>query len=443
MTEQKEEEKILGGFSLTMITVSLVIGMGIFRTASDAALASASPAVFFSAWILGGIVAIFGGLTFAEIGARRPVTGAYYRIFADCYHPSVAFALNAVIILANAGALAGIALIGSDYLLAGLSSFMDTNPAWKTWIAGTSIIVFFGVNLLGLRMSSNTLNVLMLLKLLMLALIISGIFIAEGAEQTQVSTATTPGTVEFLKSLGLALVAVCFTYGGYQHTINFGGEVKKAGRMVPLSIAAGMTLVIVLYLGANYSYYHLIGFENLKQADGIASRVGEAIFGPAGRIVFALLLFVAAQSYVNIMLMTNPRILEAMATDPLFRKWFQSGSGSGNRQLYFFTFLTLVVLFFAGTFDRIMGFVMVLDSMGMAMGAATLFYYRKRSDQYEGFRMRAYPWPTIIFILAYVYIVVSISADQTQLALTGFLVFGCLAGLYLLLQKKSQSEVRP
>lgn len=421
-----------------MITVSLVIGMGIFRTASDAALASASPSVFFSAWILGGVVAIFGGLTFAEIGARRPVTGAYYRIFADCYHPSVAFALNAVIILANAGALAGIALIGSDYLLAGLSPFMETNPTWKTWIGGTSILIFFGVNLMGLRMSSNTLNVLMLLKLLMLGLIISGIFIAEGQEQPLVQAETELGAMDFIKSLGLALVAVCFTYGGYQHTINFGGEVKKAGRMVPLSIAAGMTLVIVLYFGANYSYFHLIGFENLKQADGIASRVGEAIFGPAGRIVFALLLFIAAQSYVNIMLMTNPRILEAMATDPLFKKWFHSESGSGNRQLYFFTLVTLLVLFFAGTFDRIMGFVMVLDSMGMAMGAATLFYYRRQNTGYEGFRMRAYPWPTILFILAYVYLVVSIAVSQTQLAVTGFLVFGALAGLYLLLQKRSK-----
>ena len=71
-----------------MIVIGLVIGMGIFRTAKDAAAASTSPASYFFVWILGGLIALCGALTYAEIGSRYPITGGYYKIFAVCYHPS-------------------------------------------------------------------------------------------------------------------------------------------------------------------------------------------------------------------------------------------------------------------------------------------------------------------------------------------------------------------
>ena len=106
----------LGLFSLTMIVIGLVIGMGIFRTSKDAAAAAATPAIFFSAWIIGGLVAICGALTYAEIGSRYPVTGGYYKIFSYAYHPSLAFAINCIILISNAASLSGVALIGSEYI---------------------------------------------------------------------------------------------------------------------------------------------------------------------------------------------------------------------------------------------------------------------------------------------------------------------------------------
>ena len=107
---------LLSLFDLTMIVIGLVIGMGIFRTASDSARAAITPTVFFVAWFVGGIIALCGALTYAEIGSRYPVTGGYYKIFATAYHPSVAFAINCIILISNAASLAAVALIGSEYL---------------------------------------------------------------------------------------------------------------------------------------------------------------------------------------------------------------------------------------------------------------------------------------------------------------------------------------
>ena len=106
----------LGLFDFTMIVIGLVIGMGIFRTAKDAAGAAINPTIYFAAWIVGGLVALCGALTYAEIGSRYPVTGGYYKVFSYAYHPSIAFGLNSSILISNAASVSGVALIGAGYI---------------------------------------------------------------------------------------------------------------------------------------------------------------------------------------------------------------------------------------------------------------------------------------------------------------------------------------
>src|SRR3984893_985380 len=158
-------------FDLTMIVVSLVIGMGIFRTPVTAAAKAGTPFLFYLAWLSGGLVALCGALTYAEIGSRYPVTGGYYKIFSYSYHPSVAFAINCIILISNAASLSGVALIGSEYITP-LIFKTGTSDFVKALIAMSAIIIFYGVNLMGLRMSSKTQNVLMMIKIGMLLMLI-------------------------------------------------------------------------------------------------------------------------------------------------------------------------------------------------------------------------------------------------------------------------------
>ena len=112
-----ENKNQVGLFSFTMIVVSLVIGMGIFGSVSRSANQAIEPSVYFSAWIVGGIVTICGALTLAEIGSRMPNTGGIYKVFSYAYHPSIAFAFNCIILVSNASSVGGIAIIGCKYFL--------------------------------------------------------------------------------------------------------------------------------------------------------------------------------------------------------------------------------------------------------------------------------------------------------------------------------------
>jgi APA family basic amino acid/polyamine antiporter len=170
-----KEKQGINFFSLTMIVVSLVIGMGIFKTPATIAAKSGTPLIFFSAWTIGGIIALFGALTYAEIGQRLPVMGGYYKVFAHCYHPAVGFTINVLILISNAASLAVVALIGADYV-SDLLFGRPSSTLFNIGIATSSVGLFYFVNLLGLKTSSRTQNVLMVVKISLIILLISSLF---------------------------------------------------------------------------------------------------------------------------------------------------------------------------------------------------------------------------------------------------------------------------
>lgn len=431
----------LGLFDLTMITVGLVIGMGIFRTSSDAANAAITPALFFIAWFAGGVVALCGALTYAEIGSRFPATGGYYKVFAECYHPSIAFAINCIILISNAASMAGVALIGSEYISQVIFKTTPDNTT-RSFIAMIPIVIFYIVNLLGLRLSSTAQNILMIIKIGMLVLLISSIFFVTGdANASTVVAIKEFTTMDYIKSFGVALIAVSFTYGGYQQTINFGEEVHEPRKTIPKGIFIGILIIISLYLAVSYAYYNAIGFENLKTSRGIASIVVEKMFGPTGRTIASVLLFIAVLAYVNVLLLSNPRVMYAMSLDKILPRPFQKKDEKKDVltvSLTVFAAMGIIVLFFAKEFDQILGFTIFLDSIGMATSAATIFILRKRTRHLDGtgiYKMKLYPWLPLIFIAAYIFVGISIAVNTPDLAGVGTAVFTAFLLIYFLVTK--------
>lgn len=437
-------------FDLTMIVVGLVIGMGIFRTSSDAANAAVTPALFFIAWIAGGGVALCGALTYAEIGSRFPVTGGYYKVFAECYHPSVAFAINCIILISNAASMAGVSLIGSEYIS---QVIFTTHPGTATvsFIAMIPIILFYIVNLLGLRMSATAQNILMIIKIGMLVLLISSIFFITGRPDNSAAVAVTEfSSMDYIRSFGVALIAVSFTYGGYQQSINFGEEVQEPKKTIPKGIFIGIIIIISLYLAVSYAYYNAIGFEELKTSRGIASIVVEKMFGPAGKTIASILLFIAVLAYVNVLLLSNPRVMYAMSRDGILPAAFKKRDEKKDVltvSLTAFAAMGIIVLFFAKEFNQILSFTIFLDSIGMATSAATIFILRKRTKHLDGtgiYKMKLYPLLPLIFIAAYIFVGTSIAFDTPDLALVGTGVFAAFLIIYFLVTRfKANNNVSP
>ncbi len=435
-------------FSLTMLVIGFVIGMGIFRTAATSAKDAISPAVYFSAWAIGGLVALCGALTYAEIGSRYPVTGGYYKVFAKAYHPSIAFAINCIILVSNAASISGVALIGSGYLLKLFpGNWTDID---KAIVSSVAILIFYLINLKGLKTSSTTQNILMMIKITMVVVLISALFFPDKYAVNDAAKAVAAPEQAFTwidwgKSLGLSLIAVSFTYGGYQQTINLGNDVQNPSKNIPRGIFIGILIIIGLYMLVNLSYFNVVGFNQMKGEREIAYVVIERIFGTGGASAFSAFLFLGVLAYVNGSLLSNPRVMYAMGEDGSLPKIFARYNKDSNVttfSLTIFSALCIVILYFAQEFEKILTFTIFLDSFGMILSCATIFWFRKKTKHLDGtgiYQMKFFPLMPVIFMLAYLFVATSITLADPRAALTGLGVLAVFVVLYFILKKKNSA----
>lgn len=428
---------------ISLIVVSLVIGMGIFRNPASVAATSGTQSIFFLLWVTGGLIALCGALTYAEIGQRLPAMGGYYKVFAHCYHPSIGFSVNAIILISNAASLAVVALIGADYV----SDLLYGKPSgifFNTGVAIAAVAIFFVVNLFGLKTSSRTQNVLIIIKVGLVVLLIASIFkglVIEPHGFEEGSPLYTLADKNAVSLFLISLIPVCFAYGGYQQTINFGGEVKDT-RIIPKGIIIGIIIVILLYLLINVAYTQVIGYDKMKNASAIGALLCEAWFGKAGGKVFDALMFLSVLAYVNILLMSNPRVMYAMSEDRVFPRIFSFRHPKTEALvagLASFSLVTIIITFFGKGVDNILNFTMFLDSIGMSTSAATLFVLRKRRENevmVTGKWNRYTPVLASFFVFSYFMIAVGVVIKDVKAALIGTGLLALFLLLYYLFYHK-------
>ncbi len=282
-----------------------------------------------------------------------------------------------MIVISNAASLAGVALIGSEYI-SPLIFGNNTTATINSLLAASAIIIFYLVNFSGFYFSVTLQNILMAIKILVLLIIIAGIFVPSAHVQTSAINIEGEASIAaVLLSLGAAIKGASFAYGGYQQTINFGGEVNDAKRTIPKSIFIGIAIIITLYLLVNYSYYKIIRFEDLKTSPGIATAVAEKLFGETGKLVCPIVLFIAVLGYVNVTLLSNPRVMFAMSEDKILPApcGWRNNKGVYTVSLTIFAAISLLVLFFIDSFSKILSFTIFLDCLGMVTAGIALFYF--------------------------------------------------------------------
>lgn len=424
-------------FDLTMIVVSLVIGVGIFRTPAVVAEKAGSEWIFYAAWIFGGLVSICGALTFAEIGSRLPAAGGYYKIFSYAYHPAYAFMLNWSQVIINAGSSAGVAIIGAEYITPVLFSNSTQTAVIEKIIAIGIILFLFAINFAGIKMGARTQNFLSILKIVMITAFCFAIFGKHAPESE--SILNTSNDINFISAFGVALISIFFTYGGYQQTVNFGADVENARTNIPKAIFAGMGIVICLYLLLNFTYVQVIGFETMKTSPLIASTLAEIIFGPIGATIISIVLFTSVLGFLNTSVMSNPRVYYAMAEDKILPPVFLSVNPKTQVQQFGLTFFIAVMLlsvFLLGDFENIVNYVLFIDSISLASAAAAIFILRKKSNaNYDGFKMKGYPILPFVFMATLLFVTYNTLVADPKSSLYGFIIFLGGLPLYFLMHR--------
>jgi len=430
-------------FDATMIVVSLIIGIGIFRTPAMVAAAAKTPALFYAAWGLGGLVSLLGALTFAEIGGRFAKPGSYYKVVAENYGSGLAFMLNwtNVVILNGAGA-AGVALIGAEYLTPIVFPGAVSTTARVQVTAIVLVLGLLAVNYLGIKTGAWAQNVLSILKVAMIGVLAAAAFLSKKVPE---GPAALPLDRPWFFALGVAFIYVFYAYGGYQNTINFGADVHDARRNVPRAIFFGILIVLACYLTINAAYVKTLGVPGIAGAKLVAAETARVTLGETGKLVVSLAIFLSAMGFLNVTLMQIPRVYYSMAEDRTLPRIFQKVNPRTQAQEFGLLFLggiILVSIFLLRKFENIVNYVMFLDTITLAIVSSSVFVLRRKArlsgEAYTGYRVPLYPVLPALFIATMLAVAGSVLATQTREALLGSVFFAAGFPVFLLMRRVSR-----
>jgi basic amino acid/polyamine antiporter, APA family len=391
-------EARLSAFDVSMVVFSLVVGIGIFRTPAGVARAAGSVPVFFAAWIAAGLISLIGALTFAEIGSRHPRAGGYYRVVADCYGATPAFMLNWAQTLMQGAGAAAVAFIGADFLVPVVLPPQGQTPRATFTVAFGTMLVLLALNYCGIKPGARAQNLLSGMKILMIVgLALTALALAPHTAAVSMAAPASPLALR----LASALIPCFYCYGGYQLTMNLGADLKNAQRRFPIAIAGGMLTVIALYLLLNVAYQHTLGIDGIARSDLAAAALARAIFGPTGEMLISIAVFLSAAGFVNATILQMPRIYYAMAEDGVLPRAFLRINRRTQVQeigLGFFAVTMLVPAFMLTSFDRLVVYVIFIDTLTIAAVASTLFVLRRRRTGEGGYSMRGFPLLPALYI---------------------------------------------
>jgi APA family basic amino acid/polyamine antiporter len=415
-----------------MMVVGAVIGAGIFLNPAIVAARVGTAQLTIAAWVVGGAIAVAGGLCFAELGARAPHAGGGYVYLRDAFGRLPAFLYGwTLLLIINSGAVAAVAEIAARYTvdLAGIPAG-GIGP-----LAIVFILIFSVVNYLGIRPGAIAQNVFTLAKLAALGVVIvAGLSVKGGAPAAPAGSATS--WIETLRLIGLALIPVMFATGGWQNANFVGAEIRDARRTLPRAILLGVAIVVIVYVAVNVAYLRALGVQGLATSTAPAADTMRIATGELGARLIGLGIIASTLGILNLFILAAPRVYQAMADDGVFFRAasrlhpeYRTPSGA-----IVFQAVWAIVLSLSGTYGDLLDYVVFGDWIFFAMVALTLFVYRRReqegSDTLEGFRMPAFRIVTGIFVAAAAAIVASSvlsnpanAAIGAVLILTGVPVF--------------------
>lgn len=392
-----ELRRALGPVHATGIVIGAIVGVGIFFTPAKVAAIAGSAAGAIGLWALGGLIALCGALSMAEVGSRFPESGgelvALRRLWGRL--PSFLYGWSLIGAI-QTGVLALIVLFGATNLGVALGLDWGQN---EVRLAATGMIVLLAVvNLLGVKpgawVQTTTSAVKVLLLLLLAALgawALTRPEAAGAAEAAPIASTSVPWLA--------GLAATLFSYGGFHQVTWVGGEVRRPERTLPLAIVLGVLIVIATYLAANLAYFALLPAASVAASGSVAADAVATVLPTVGRAA-ALALCISAFGVANAQVLTAPRAYFALAQEGLFPAALSrvdARRGVPNLAILLQAALAIVMLWAAraDSLDQLVTGVVFVDWVFHMIVVAGLIRAGRAG---AGYRMPLWPLPAVLFI---------------------------------------------
>lgn len=414
--------------------IGSTIGSGIFRSPAGIADRLPGPLPMLSSWVAGGIFAICGALTIAEVASALPRTGGIYVFLRQGWGKVPAFVFGwGQLVMIRAASLGAIAITFAEYFwrVLGRNPAMADQVMTVRGVAAIAILLTGTFNIVGVRVGATFTNVTVIAKYGGLLFIILVAF-AVGLPQTggHYTPMVPPGSFA-LPAFGLALVSTLWAFDGWADLAYNGGEVKDPKRTLPRALIGGTLMVIGIYLLANLAYLAVLPIEEIRVSKLVAADVALKVIGPAGVVFVSVTVMVSTFGTLNTVLFTSPRIFFAMADDGLFFK-----SVAAVHPKFGTPWVAIALTAALGaTFVLLRSFEQLAAAFVTAflpfyfLAVASIFRLRGRPDYQPSFRCPGYPVVPAVFMLAVLYLLGNAVVQESSRWQTIGVFAVCLTGV--------------
>src|SRR5580658_2870995 len=389
------------------VSVGVAIGSGIFRVPATVAAQLQAPGTILLCWVLGGVVALCGALTVAELAGALPRSGGIFAYLLEAYGPLPAFLFGwTELVVIRASALGAIATIFAEYL----GYFVPLSGAQVRYTAALAIVVIGAINYFGVQRAAAVLSATTAIKYLLLVALGLLAFSATGGSSAHFTPAW-PQALP-LSLLASALIPVLWTYDGWADPASMAGEISNPQRNLPLALVTGAACVTLVYLLVNVGFMYALAPAEMAGAKLIAASVAERIplLGGRGAAVIAAAVVIAAFSGLNASMMTGSRIFFAMAVRGLmFRVVGRISPRFASPAVAIWLATVLGVAYvlandFAQLADK---FILGIWPFYALTVAAVFVLRRTRPTLPRPYRVWGYPWVPLVFLAASAFMVVN------------------------------------
>jgi basic amino acid/polyamine antiporter, APA family len=453
--------RVLGLSTGILLVAGIMIGSGVFKKIAPMAQTGLDEFYILLAWIIAGVITMFGAFTYSGLASMTTETGGVYEYLRLVYGDFIAFLFGwTIFMMGGSGAIAALAFVFSQSVDT-ILHFPDPFHAWKDISFGQIIFPFAGsgikifavftiivltwINYRGVKKGSTLNNIVTAAKVIgIVTLIILGLSYASPkvADAVIINGSPLSGTALFSSMFG-AMLSALWAYDGWANITYVTGEIKNPQRNIPIAIVSGLGVAMLLYVLLNYSYMKVLPLSQLAAVGEnkiAAAEVAGAILGNLGTVVISILIMVSTFGAVNACIIVYPRVYYRMAQEKVFFK-----KVARVHPIFKTPYISLIysciwacILVVSGTFDLLTNLIIFSGYLFFGLVAWGLISMKRKGI--VKVKVPAYPFAPIIVILFSLTLVINTLIVQTKQSLIGLGLV--LSGLpfYFYFKRKGANE---
>jgi basic amino acid/polyamine antiporter, APA family len=451
---QPELKRQIGLFSAVMLIAGDMIGTGIFISTGAIAETLPTPGGILLVWLFGGLLALAGALTCAELAASMPYAGGDYIYIREAYGRLMGFLSGwSSFLVTFSGAIAFLAVTLTGFLaffMPALASqevifsiplpFIPIHATLGMFFAIAVVLLLSGLHCLGVRQGTLAQNILTTLKIgALLGIILLGVFFGEG-DSSHFEPLFDWDKIGNFSLFGAAFIPVIFAYSGWNAIIYIAGEVKDPDRNLPRALMWGVLIVMALYLAINAVYIYAVPVTEMEGALRISEVATTALFGYKTSAWITAIITVSILGALNVVTMIGPRIYYAMAKDGVFfqRLTYVHPTFGTPTKAIALQALWSCLLILTNTWGTLFTYVSVVITLFSAFTVGSVIVLRiKKPELRRPYRLWGYPVVPLLFVLVHIWIVWGSVIERPAESLIGIFIVGLGIPAYLIWRKRT------